>query len=85
VVFVIFFLLVYGPVMGREERNLRQRFGQKYEEYASAVPLFFPFRKPLKRSYEKFEWRRYRTNREYEAALGYVLGVVFLIAKILLR
>ncbi len=85
VVFVIFFLVVYGPVMRREERNLRQRFGQKFDEYAAAIPLFFPFRKPLKPSHEKFEWKRYRRNREYEAALGYLIGVIFLIVKILLR
>jgi protein-S-isoprenylcysteine O-methyltransferase Ste14 len=85
VVFVIFFLVVYGPVMRREERNLRQRFGQTFDEYAAAVPLFFPVRKPAKRSQEKFEWKRYRRNREYEAALGYLVGVIFLVVKILLR
>lgn len=85
VVFVIFFLVVYGPVMRREERNLRQRFGRTFDEYADAVPLFFPFRKPLRPSKTKFEWKRYRRNREYEAALGYLAGVIFLIAKILLR
>lgn len=84
-VFVIFFLLVYGPVMRREERNLRKRFGQKYDEYASAIPLFFPYRKPLTLPDQKFEWERYRRNHEYEAALGYFTGIIFLVAKILLR
>jgi len=83
--FVIFFLAVYGPVMRREARNLRQRFGQEYEDYAAAVPLFFPWRKPLKPRRKTFEWKRYRANREYEAALGYLVGVIFLIVKILLR
>ena len=85
VAFVIFFLVVYGPVMRREARNLRQRFGRKYEDYAAAVPLFFPCRKPRKLPHEKFEWKRYRRNHEYEAALGYLTGVIFLIVKILLR
>jgi protein-S-isoprenylcysteine O-methyltransferase Ste14 len=85
VVFVVFFLVVYLPVMRREERNLRKRFGRKFDDYAAAVPLFFPHQKPLKPSLTKFEWNRYRKNREYEAALGYLAGVVFLIAKILLR
>jgi protein-S-isoprenylcysteine O-methyltransferase Ste14 len=84
-VFVIFFLVVYGPVMRREERNLRQRFGQEFDDYAAKVPLFFPVGKPLKPSRTNFEWKRYRRNREYEAALGYLAGVLFLIAKILLR
>lgn len=82
--FVMFFLIVYLPVMRREERNLRQRFGQEYEEYASAVPLFFPSGAPRKPSQNEFEWKLYRRNREYEAAIGYLGGVIFLIIKFLL-
>ena len=85
VVFVVFFLVVYLPVMRREERNLRKSFGRKFDDYAAAVPLLFPHQKPLNPSPAKFEWNRYRRNREYEAALGYLAGVIFLIAKILLR
>jgi len=85
VIFVLFFLFVYVPVMRREERKLRERFGRKFDEYAAAVPLFIPWRKPVKHSNEKFDWKRYRRNREYEALLGYCVGVIFLIAKILLR
>lgn len=85
VVFVVFFLVVYLPVMRREGRNLRRRFGREFDVYAAAVPLIFPRRKPLKPSRTKFDWNRYRRNREYEAALGYLAGVIFLIAKILLR
>ena len=83
--FVVFFLVVYGPVMRREARNLSQRFGQAYDDYAAAVPLFFPCRMPAQSRGEKFEWKRYRRNHEYEAALGYLAGVIFLIVKILLR
>jgi len=85
VVFVVFFLVVYLPVMRREGRNLRRRFGREFDVYAAAVPLLFPHQKPLKPSRTKFRWNRYRRNREYEAALGYLAGVIFLIAKILLR
>lgn len=85
VVFVVFFLVVYLPVMRREERNLHRRFGREFDDYAASVPLFFPHRQPLKPSHTKFEWTRYRRNREYEAALGYLAGILFLIAKILLR
>lgn len=85
VVFVLFFLIVYVPVMHREERKLREHFGRKFEEYAAAVPLFIPWGKLHRLSNEKFGWKRYRRNREYEAFLGYCVGVIFLIAKILLR
>ncbi|HEX5411454.1 MAG TPA: methyltransferase [Terriglobia bacterium] len=85
VVFLFFFLVVYGPVMRREERNLRRHFGEEFDNYSAAVPLFFPSRRRLNLSGTKFEWKRYRRNREYEAALGYLGGVIFLLVKSLLR
>ncbi len=36
------FILYYPLVVLAEERNLQQRFGQVYEEYANRVPRFFP-------------------------------------------
>jgi protein-S-isoprenylcysteine O-methyltransferase Ste14 len=85
VVFIVFFLAVYLPVMRREERNLQQRFGEPFDKYAAAVPLLFPHRKAARLSQEKFNWSRYRKNHEYEAALGYLIGIIFLVVKILLR
>lgn len=84
-VFIAFFACFYGPVMHREASSLRLHFGQDYERYAAGVPLFFPYRRPLAVSGERFKWERYRKNREYKAALGYLVGIVFLTLKILLR
>ncbi len=86
--FVGFFLLVYWPVMRREERHLRRQFGEAYERYAQDVPLFFPVfrnRRAGRVSGEKFRWQQYRRNHEYEAALGYAAAMAFLILKIRLR
>ena len=30
---------------------------------------------------EKFGWKRYKKNREYEAAAGYLAGIIFLALK----
>jgi len=85
--FLVFFLLVYVPVMRREEEDLRRQFDGGYERYARSVPLFVPtLRRRAQHELggsagEKFQWKRYRKNREYEAALGYVAGLVFLAAK----
>ncbi len=83
--FLALFLLVYWPVMRREENFLRQEFGETYARYAKAVPLFFPAFRRAPASEEKFRWERYRKNREFEAALGYLTGMVFLALKIWLR
>lgn len=85
VAFVVFFVFVYGPVMRREEAGLREQYGQKYEAYAAAVPLFFPRGRSVEAHDEKFQWRRYHRNREYEAAIGYIAGILFLTLRILLR
>lgn len=89
--FLGFFLLIYWPVMHREETELRRRFGADFERYAESVPLFFPLLRTRSKTSdvplaaEVFRWERYRRNREYEAAFGYFLGLVFLALKLQLR
>ena len=83
--FLGLFLLVYWPVMRREEDALRRQFGEIYSRYAESVPLFVPTRPGMPASGEKFRWERYLKNREYEAALGYVAGMVFLLLKAAVR
>jgi len=85
VAFLAFFLAVYWPVMRREEQFLRREFGDIYVRYAATVPFFFPRWRRTSAAAEKFRWDRYRKNREYEAALGYVAGMVFLALKSWLR
>ncbi len=85
VIFLGFFLFVYWPVMRREEAALRTQFGEIYNRYAVAVPLFFPNARRAPGSEGKFRWERYRKNREYEAALGLMAGIVFLVLKLELR
>jgi protein-S-isoprenylcysteine O-methyltransferase Ste14 len=79
------FLLVYWPVMRREERHLRERFGEVYEQYAARVPLFFPNGRHAGGPRDAFDWKLYRKNREYEAAMGYVAVVTILALKYGLR
>ncbi len=89
--FLGFFLLVYWPVMRREEKFLREKFGEAYDQYANSTSLFFPMfrvgakigQKPVPSG--TFLWERYRKNHEYEAALGYIAGLVFLAVKLLLQ
>lgn len=85
VAFLALFLLIYWPVMVREEDFLRQKFGEIYGRYAESVPLFFPRWRAASASGEKFRFERYRKNREFDVALGYLAGIIFLILKFWLR
>jgi protein-S-isoprenylcysteine O-methyltransferase Ste14 len=80
-----FFLMIYYPVMRREEDSLRKSFGEMYDRYASAVPFFLPGGRKAPARADKFRWARYRENREYEAALGLAGGIIFLALKLGLR
>jgi protein-S-isoprenylcysteine O-methyltransferase Ste14 len=90
-VFVCFFVLIYVPVMRREEDFLRRQFGEAYDRYAGSASIFFPtFRassNATKNSASKdgFRWDRYKMNHEYDAALGYLCGLVFLAIKLRIR
>ena len=84
--FVGLFLAIYIPVIRRESEFLRREFAGRYEEYAAAVPLFLPRLSAWRNAstQTRFRWDQYRKNREYEAAIGYVAGIVFLALKIVL-
>ena len=80
----ILFTAIYVPAIRREEEHLRREFGEVYDGYAQRVPLFLPrFRRPA--GGEKFQWKQYWKNREYEAFLGYLAAMIFLVFKIWLR
>ena len=40
--FLVFFFVIYGKTMRREEKRLAELFGDEFDRYASAVPRFVP-------------------------------------------
>src|ERR1700693_906846 len=71
-----YFARFYSFVMRREERELYQHHGDAFREYARAVPLFLPRMTPAKLSYStaaSFSFAQYKRNREYRAAIGFLL------------
>src|SRR5579872_2181902 len=75
--FAAVFVLVYLPVIMLEEQHLRTLFPE-YPAYASKVCLLFPGRKGRSGG-ERFRWSLYWRNREHQAALGFVVGLLWLI------
>lgn len=73
------FALVYLPVIELEEQHLRGLFPE-YGAYADRVPLLLPRGRRLAHG-PLFSWDLYRHNREYEAALGFLLGLAYLVVR----
>jgi protein-S-isoprenylcysteine O-methyltransferase Ste14 len=81
-----FFVAAYWPVMRNEQRHLHQLFGGLFDAYARAVPLLLPRLRPWRApgaSQRRFEWKLYRSNREYEALLAFLVIVLALWGKML--
>lgn len=72
-----YFAVFYYAVMRSEERDVRERFGAAFDEYARRVPLFFPrfFAEANPTEADGFSWLQYRRNREYQAVLGTLAGL----------
>ena len=81
--FAAVFLLVYLPVIQNEEQHLRKLFPE-YAAYAERVPALLP-RIPAARekSPKPFRARLYLNNQEYQAGLGFLAGMLFLLWKML--
>ena len=81
--FAAVFLLVYLPVIQNEEQHLRKIFPE-YAAYAERVPALIP-RIPAVRekSSNPFRPRLYLINQEYQAGLGFLAGMLFLLWKML--
>lgn len=74
--FAAVFGLVYLPVIELEEQHLRQLFPE-YGDYAARVPVLWP-KLGHAGGRDAFGWRLYAKNREYEALLGFLAGVLLL-------
>ncbi|HVO56977.1 MAG TPA: isoprenylcysteine carboxylmethyltransferase family protein [Dongiaceae bacterium] len=75
-VLLLYFAVVYSVVMRREESELRSQHPGAFEQYAAAVPLFFPRFSAARltgASPGAFSFAQYKKNHEYQAALGYLL------------
>ena len=64
-----------------EEQHLRRLFPE-YATYAERVPALLPRLTPYpQKSTNRFRGGQYLRNQEYQAAIGYAVGVLFLLWK----
>ena len=80
--FAAVFLLVYLPVIQNEEQHLREIFPE-YAEYAGRVPALIPRLNPARENNANpFRAGLYLKNQEYQAGLGFLAGMLFLLWKV---
>ena len=83
VLFAAVFLLIYLPVIQLEEQHLRKIFPE-YAAYAGRVPALWPRFRPVHgKNPNPFRMDLYQKNQEYQAAAGYLAGVLLLLWKTL--
>jgi len=84
VMFAVLFLGIYFPVMRVEASTMAELFGEQFQRYKQAVPLFFPRLTPFRQDDSKsvrFDGSLYMRYREYRAALGLAIAWGLLLAK----
>ncbi|MGA9566334.1 MAG: isoprenylcysteine carboxylmethyltransferase family protein [Candidatus Korobacteraceae bacterium] len=77
---LIFFVIIYVPVIRSEETFLRQRFGE-YESYAQRVPRLLPRLLWLSGLTADFSRELYLQHREYNALIGAAAMLAALVVK----
>ena len=81
-VIAAYFAIFYSAVMRKEEVELQEHHGSAFDEYARAVPFFIPRLTPAKiptGGAGSFSFAQYKKNREYQAAVGFVLLLLVLL------
>jgi len=84
VLFAALFLGIYFPVMRVEASTMADLFGDRFQKYKQAVPLFFPRLTPFRQADSKsipFDGSLYMRYREYRAAIGLAVAWGLLLAK----
>jgi protein-S-isoprenylcysteine O-methyltransferase Ste14 len=82
-ILIVYFAVFYFIVMRREATELHLRHGASFEAYARAVPLFIPRLTAAKvpgDSAGSFSPAQYKKNHEWQAAVGFLLLLLVLLA-----
>ena len=85
IAFLSLFVLIYVPVIRREEQELISAYADEYSAYRRRVPLFFPLG-PYSQRFDivqpGFSWTQVLANREHRTGVGFGLVTLVLLAKL---
>lgn len=82
----LYFALLFVPVLRREERERERLASELYAAYGRQVPALVPYRRPYvspEGTPARFDWRVFRSNREWRAEVGCALLLTLLYGKML--
>jgi protein-S-isoprenylcysteine O-methyltransferase Ste14 len=85
VLVMLFWLVVYGPTITRERDFLRVKYSTAYAEFEANVPAFLPRLTPWSgpvggdRSSQGFSFSLYMRHNEWQAGLGYLGALAWLL------
>ena len=88
IAFLVLYVLIYVPVMRKEEGELISAYADKYRAFRERVPLFVPrIPRPGRSDTSRpgFSWKQVIENREHRTGLGFVLVSLVLLAKLVWR
>lgn len=74
---LLYAVVIYVPKIRAEEREMAEKFGSEYSEYASAVPAFLPMKLPRTIAAE-WSFAQFRHHREYRAAIAAAAALILL-------
>lgn len=80
-IFILFFLFAYLPLMKDEEKKLLGIFGDEYRNYMESVPMFFPTISTTRNDKVRFSFKRLLKNKEYRAWIGVSIFLLLLFLK----
>jgi protein-S-isoprenylcysteine O-methyltransferase Ste14 len=79
---IVFFLMIYLPVIEAEAAHMQRLFAGDYQGWAASVPLFLPRLTPYRSGQERgFDFQQYLKHREYRALIGLAIVISVLILK----
>ena len=81
---LLMFAAIYVPVIGGEERYLRETFPE-YEDYARHVPRLWPRFTAYRSQASEYSSARYWKHREYRAGIGCLAVLAILVVKLIVK
>jgi len=86
IIFAVYFLAFYPPVILEERERMKRLFPAAYEDYRKKIPIFFPTLRPYPAAPgAKFSAAQYRKNHEQRALVGSGIIWAILMARMLFK